>query len=194
MNNISDTSDYESIRKIAKDTQRNSDWLINFYTDNHSDADLYTCKIGDIEKQIAFLTKTDWHTNILIDLNNPRSDQLIDFNKSNSDFNIDWPIIELRKMTGTRMYPDGPAVYLDSFEKDQNNKLCFHIKECSYYQVFSNIAKIEDETFRSISDGTNKTSFRNEYIPNADVASELRVKPFGLGCATLMALKIKKWV
>jgi len=181
------------LQKIAMNTPHNTEWLLSYYKLNNRESDLYDCRIGKYEIKIPFLTKKEWCFFQKIDLNNGSDNPLIIFSDANNNFPISHAIINRRKESGNVILSDSPCIYLDRVETDgKQNKISFHVKPCTYYQVFSNMVQLENETFNAIKvNRYTNTPCRDNYISSVSQAELLKIKPFGLGCAVLLALQTK---
>lgn len=180
----------EQIRGIAKNTPNNTKWILSYYRKNNREGDLYNCRIGRFETEVPFLTKPDWLMFEKLHFNSWSNDDLIIFSEASNRFDIDYNALAKRKELGNVIFPDGPAVYLGRIQKNEDKNISFHVRPCTFYQVLSNISKLEDETFNNIRNNKLKsTPFRDKYIASITSVESLGVKPFGLGCAVLLALK-----
>lgn len=162
------------------------DWIINYYKANGHLSDLYDCKIGKYEVKIPFLTVPEW-SSVIIDIS---KDDNVEFSETEvPNFPIDKKMISSRKRLGQNLFNDD-TLYLDRVEK-KNELLRFHVKKCSYFEMFTLLSSVEEETFRAIKSKSEETPVRDKMFPNVKEALKLQLNPNSIGCQVLLAFKTK---
>lgn len=175
-------------RQLLENERLKSNWVIKYYEKNGNLTDLYNCKIGNYEMRIPFITKDEWNRNFIIP---PYKDHLLKFSEtSGQNFPVDIKLIEKRKKLGQELFNE-PTLYIDRIEHDENH-IKFHVKECEYFQVATSIIRLEEETFKAISNNRFKhIPIRNSFIPGASQVQTIPTKPISIGCSIALAIKVR---
>lgn len=163
------------------------DWIIKYYEDNNHLNELYDCKIGNYEIKLPFLTKPEWCNK---SINIYDNEEIVEFSESNEkDFPIDHKMIAKREKLGQNLFNDD-TMYLDRVE-EKNNEYKFHIKRCTYFQMFTLLSSLEEETFNAIEKNIFYTPVRDNMLANTNEAFKLKSSPNSIGCQVLLAFKTK---
>lgn len=162
------------------------DWLIKYYTINGRINDLYNCKIGNYEIKIPFLTKSEWQFNMEINEKNIFI-QYAESDKKN--FEIDYKLIRFREKLGQYLFND-PILYLDRIENGNDDApFVFHVKECTYFEMFTPLGRLEEETYKAIQKNNYKfLPIRDKYFASVDITKNVLLKT-NIGCSAVFAVK-----
>ncbi len=159
------------------------DWIESYYVNAGKESDLYLCKIGSEVMRIPFLTSHKF-SNINLSISE-FSSQFIFAGQSDRSFSIFNHLVRRRKALGQILF-DEPTIYLDSI-RWKDNKFIVIGKSCRYFEMFSLLAKIEEETYSSMSSGKKqKTPVRDKILPNFETASQVKHRPISIGCQVAM--------
>jgi uncharacterized CHY-type Zn-finger protein len=188
---------YEKIKKTmivrARTSRQNLlesghayDWLIRYYQSKDHLIDLYDCKIGNFEIKIPFLTKDSWNRfekNLLKDENFMEYSETAD-----QKFPIDNELIKKRILLNQRLFNEA-TLYLDRFQ-ESGDAIKLYVKSCQYYQMFTLLASLEEETFRAIKKNKfNHTPIRDSMCSDLVRAQQIHKKPSSIGCQVALALR-----
>ncbi|MFI6575980.1 hypothetical protein ACIBFB_09270 [Nocardiopsis sp. NPDC050513] len=93
-----------------------------------------------------------------------------------------------QKELGQRLFGE-PALYFDYLDLSDSGPVV-DVKRCRYYEVASNLIRLEEETFSAIMRGRmNGLPLRDEAFLDAETAQAAAVKPFPVGCPVVLALR-----
>lgn len=188
---------YEKIKKKMIDQDRASrqkllesgrayDWLIRYYQSNDHLNDLYDCKIGNFEIKIPFLTKDSWNRfekNLLEDENFMEYSETAD-----QKFPINNELIKKRIRLNQRLFNEA-TLYLDRLQESGDSIKLF-VKRCQYYQMFTLLASLEEETFRAIRrNRLTHIPIRDSMCSGLANAQQIHKKPSSIGCQVALALR-----
>jgi hypothetical protein len=163
------------------------DWLIKYYLEQGSLNDLYDCKIGNYEVKIPFLTKPEWQYDYQIPF---ASNELIQYAETNpKEFFTDHKLINYRIKMGQVLF-GRPSLYLDRIQVI-GGAIQLHVKSCDYLSIATSYISLEEETFKAVKKRKySNLKIRDEYIPNIEILQKLKRKPFAIGCAVALVLKM----
>jgi len=164
------------------------DWLIEYYKRRGGLNDLFDCRIGKLEIKIPFLTKKKWneYKNNLLD-----GEDFLNYSETlNQDFPVDKKLIRKRTLLKQRLFNE-PTLYLDRLDENEKS-IELHIKKCSYFQMFTLLASLEEETFKAIRSNTfSNTPIRDTTCANTITAQQIHARPSSIGCQVAIALRVK---
>lgn len=160
------------------------DWLISYYSGLGLLSDLFCCKIGSFECRIPFLTKNSWCAP-------PQSgsiDDVIGYSESYEErFPVNDRIIRRRASLGQNLFNE-PTIYLDRIEENGAG-FKLQTRTCSYFQMFSVLAALEEETFAAArGKRCTKSPLRAEMCQSLQVAQKGAVRPVSVGCQVVLAV------
>ncbi len=178
------------IKKRRKLLEKRSihDWLESYYTERGKESDLYLCQIGSKFLRIPFLTSPSFSE---IDLNiSDFSSRFIYAGHSDKSFPIEHRLVRRRKALGQVLF-DEPTIYLDGIHGNINS-LSLVARSCRYMEMFSLLATIEEETYRSITSAKKtKTPIRDTLLPDFETAVQVKQRPLSIGCQVALLFRIK---
>jgi hypothetical protein len=176
-----------SYRRKLLESDNIYNWLVRYYSARNALNDLYDCRIGSFEIKIPVLTKLAW-TRLECDLFT--DGDLLHFAESlDPGFPVNEKLIQRRKTLGQRLFNER-TVYLDRIEDEPEN-IKLHIKSCDYFQMFTLLASLEEETFQGIKKGSiSFTPIRDRMVGNLETALKVLGKPSSLGCQVAVAIKM----
>lgn len=173
-------------REILNDNNRLYSWLVHYYEKRNALPDLYSCKIGNYEIRIPFLSKPEWQPST--PLTGQARAGFLEFSNTDSNFPVDKRLLKQRERMGQRLF-NAPTAYVDRVEiRDGMPRI--HLMPCRYFEVATSMIKLEEETFK-VAAGRPfaKTPMRDQYLSSATAAGEILYRPRSLGCAFVLAVK-----
>ena len=174
-------------RKALLESNAIYKWLIDYYTSKGSLNDLYCCNIGSYETRIPILTKPEWaetYINLL------EGEDLIAFAYSDRPpFEVNQKLITKRQRLGQRLFNE-PTIYVDRIENREGQPK-IHVKTCDYFQMFTLLANLEEETFRSVNKQRfHHTPIRDELGVSFEQMVRITKRPLSVGCQVAVALRV----
>jgi hypothetical protein len=173
---------------IGVGTSRLREWIERYYIERGRRADLFRCRIGDIELCIPVLTRPNWCRPMSIS-----SHRFVEVMGSARDqFPVNHRLLSRRRSLGQNIF-DGVALYADRIVSS-NEGVCIIAKRCEYLAVASTLIGLEEEALRAAQgDRTfgRGTPLRDRVLGSIDLASQVLLKPLSLGCATVIRLRMR---
>ena len=181
------------LKEIRKKTYRGKslyNWLIEYYNNVGGCDELYRCKIRQYDIPLPFLTKKEWKMNIPLNIN--RKDDFLCLEEAREPYSaVNKKNIKRHKKMGQRIF-NAATLYLDYMEElNMEPFIKLHVKVCDFYTAFSNLSKVEEETYRAILwQKKRKLKVRDNYYQTIDIAKLCRLKP-NVACACTTVFQTK---